>query len=188
MLHWASKVHSANTQLEFNFNKDTCIFTNLTKSLGPVWIGGKSQEFWRKQFRRKGNERCRLEQRKLPYRSRGKETACTQNAGMRKSTPTQGNGGNTASDVSFLWFSFPAIQTIQMFHSYNFQSCSFPLFTFLYSCVIYHSSVLHSFVPNGALEPNGAEEGSPCRDTEAYGVGTHPGGSMTWRKYILRAV
>ena len=64
--------------------------------LGAVWIGGKSQEFWRKQFRRKGNERCRLEQRKLPYRSRGKETACTQNAGTRKSTPTQGNGGNAA--------------------------------------------------------------------------------------------
>ena len=33
MLHGALKVHSANTQLEFNFNKDTCIFTNLTKSL-----------------------------------------------------------------------------------------------------------------------------------------------------------
>jgi hypothetical protein len=38
-------------------------------------------------------------------------------------------------------------QTVQIFHSYGFQSCSFSLFTFLHSCVSYRSSVLHSFIP-----------------------------------------
>jgi hypothetical protein len=50
-----------------------------------------------------------------------------------------------------MWWSFhiPAIQTTQNHNSCVLESCSFSLFALSYSCVFFHFSVLHSFIPNG---------------------------------------
>lgn len=55
--------------------------------------------------------------------------------------------------LGHIWHSsFPVNQTLQSFYSCVFKSCSFLLFALFYSCVFFHSFVLHSCVSNKARE------------------------------------